>query len=173
MACSMLSIKDWVHACFVEERSCPTYPRILWWLSYPGSWLTRTPRYNACQKLILEYPCFCPWTFFQYMGFNIVPSDLFMPHLATQLGYFAGEFQALQVIVLATLGLTTCLMHVGPPFGNRFLNTSWAVGLTYWIVYLHFLYFDICIYICLYTSYHFLALSLLLKYSLFIQVLLY
>ena len=35
-------------------------------------------------------------------------------------------------------GLTTCLLHVGPPFGNRFFNTSWAVGLTYWIVYLHF-----------------------------------
>ena len=31
-------------------------------------------------------------------------------------------------------GLTTCLLHVGPPFVNRFLNTSWAVGLTYWIV---------------------------------------
>ena len=38
-------------------------------------------------------------------------------------------------------GLTTCLLHVGPPFGNRFLNTSWAVGLTYWIVYLHFFVF--------------------------------
>ena len=35
-------------------------------------------------------------------------------------------------------GLTTCLLHVGPPFGNWFLNTSWAVGLTYWIVYFHF-----------------------------------
>ena len=35
-------------------------------------------------------------------------------------------------------GLTTCLLHVGPPFGYRFLNTSWAVGLTYWIVYLIF-----------------------------------
>ena len=61
-------------------------------------------------------------------------------------------------------GVTTCLLHVVPPFGNRFLNTSWAVGLTYWIVYLIlFLYFDICSYICLDTSYHFLALSLLLK----------
>ena len=69
--------------------------------------------------------------------------------------------------------LTTCLLHVGPPFGNRFLNTSWAVGLTYWIVYLHFFVFCICNYICLDTSYHFLALSLLLKYSLFFQVLLY
>ena len=35
-------------------------------------------------------------------------------------------------------GLTTCLLQVGPPFGNRCLNTSWAVGLTYWIVYLNF-----------------------------------
>ena len=35
-------------------------------------------------------------------------------------------------------GLTTCLLHVGPNFGNRFLNTSWVVGLTYWIAYLHF-----------------------------------
>ena len=26
--------------------------------------------------------------------------------------------------------LTTCLLHVGPPFGNRLLNNSWAVGLT-------------------------------------------
>ena len=52
--------------------------------------------------------------------------------------------------------LTTYLLHVGPPFGNRFVNTSWAVGLTYWIVYLHFfLCFDICNYICLDTSYHF------------------
>ena len=27
-------------------------------------------------------------------------------------------------------GLPTCLLHVGPPFGNRLLNNSWAVGLT-------------------------------------------
>ena len=26
--------------------------------------------------------------------------------------------------------LTTCLLHVGPPFGNRILNNSWAVVLT-------------------------------------------
>ena len=60
-----------------------------------------------------------------------------------------------------------CLLYVGLPFGNRFLNTSWAIGLTYWIVYLNFLYSDIWNYICLDTSYHFLALSLLLKYSFF------
>ena len=64
-------------------------------------------------------------------------------------------------------GLTTCLLHVGPPFGNRFLNTSWAVGLTYWIVYLHFFVFW---HMQLYMSWYitpFLASSLLLKYSLF------
>ena len=27
-------------------------------------------------------------------------------------------------------GLTTCLLRVGPPFGNRILINSWAVGLT-------------------------------------------
>ena len=27
-------------------------------------------------------------------------------------------------------GLNTCLLHVDPPFGNRILNNSWAVGLT-------------------------------------------
>ena len=48
--------------------------------------------------------CFCPWTFFQNIGFNMVPLDPFMSHLATQLGYSAGEFQALQLIVLAAFG---------------------------------------------------------------------
>ena len=49
--------------------------------------------------------CFCPWTFFRNIGFNMVPSDPFMSHLATQLGYSAGEFQALQLIVLASYGV--------------------------------------------------------------------
>ena len=41
---------------------------------------------------------------FENIGFNMVPSDPFMSHLATRLGYSAGEFQALQLIVLATFG---------------------------------------------------------------------
>ena len=58
-------------------------------------------------------------------------------------------------------GLTTCLLHVGPPFGNRFLNTSWAVGLTYWIVYFHLfvfitrdsevIMFSPCLFVCLFV----------------------
>ena len=49
--------------------------------------------------------CFCPWTFFHNIGFYMVPSDPFMSHLSTQLGYSAREFQALKLIVLATFGV--------------------------------------------------------------------
>ena len=49
--------------------------------------------------------CFCPWTFFENTGFNTVLTDPFMSHLATQLGYSAREFQALQLIVLAAFGV--------------------------------------------------------------------
>ena len=49
--------------------------------------------------------CICLWTFFQNNRFNMVPSDPFMSHLATQPGYSAGEFQALQLIVLAAFGV--------------------------------------------------------------------
>ena len=49
--------------------------------------------------------CFCPWTFFENIRFNTVLTDPFMSHLATQLGYSAGEFQALQLIVLAAFGI--------------------------------------------------------------------
>ena len=49
--------------------------------------------------------CFCPWTFFQNIRFNMVPSEPFMSHLAIQLGYSAGEFQALQPIVLVAFGV--------------------------------------------------------------------
>ena len=48
--------------------------------------------------------CFCPWLFFENIGFNTVLTDPFMSHLA-QLGYSAGEFQALQLIVLAAFGV--------------------------------------------------------------------
>ena len=46
--------------------------------------------------------CFCPWTLFQNIGFSEVPSDSFMSHLDTQIGYSAGVWQALQLIFLAT-----------------------------------------------------------------------
>ena len=49
--------------------------------------------------------CFCPGTFFENIGSNTVLKDSFMSHLAAQLGYSAGEFQALQLIVLAAFGV--------------------------------------------------------------------
>ena len=49
--------------------------------------------------------CFCPWTFFKNIEFNIVSPDPFMSHLATQPGYSTGEFQVLQLIVLAAFGV--------------------------------------------------------------------
>ena len=49
--------------------------------------------------------CFCLWTFFENIGFNTVLTDPFMSHLTTQLGYSAGEFQALQLIVLVAFGV--------------------------------------------------------------------
>ena len=76
--------------------------------------------------------CFCPWTFFENIGFNTVLTD---PYVTSS--YSTWIFCRV-VSGLATdcpcgvwcRGLTTCLLHVGPPFGNRILNNSWAVGLT-------------------------------------------
>ena len=47
-------------------------------------------------------------------------------------------------------GLTTCLLHVGPPFGNRFLTTSHQLGCRFDIldsISSFFCFFDICNYI--------------------------
>ena len=49
--------------------------------------------------------CFCPCTFFQNIRFSMVPSDPLMSHLPADLGYSAGEFQALQLIVLVAFGV--------------------------------------------------------------------
>ena len=49
--------------------------------------------------------CFCPWTFFETIGFNTVLTDPFMSHLASQIGYSVGAFQALKLIVLAAFGV--------------------------------------------------------------------
>ena len=48
--------------------------------------------------------CFCTWTLFQNIGFNMVPMGPFISHLDAQLGYSTGEIQALQLIVLAAYG---------------------------------------------------------------------
>ena len=115
--------------------------------------------------------CFCPWTFFENIGFNTVLTDPFMSHLATQLGYSAGEFQALQLIVR----LVSWINHLPPACWSTFWKSNFKqqLGCRFDIMdnKSYFLCFDICNYICLDTSDHFRFY--LLKYSLFFQVLLY
>ena len=48
--------------------------------------------------------CFRPWTFSLNIGLNMLPLDSFVSCLHYLLGYSAGEFQALQLIVLAAFG---------------------------------------------------------------------
>ena len=91
-----------------------------------------------------------------------------MSHLATQHGYSAGEFQALQLIVLAV----SWIKHLPPACWSTFWKAIFKqqlmcrFGIPYFFI---FLYFDICKYICLDTSYNSLASSLLLKYHLFFK----
>ena len=52
-----------------------------------------------------QFPgCFCPWTFSLNIGLNMFPLVAFMSCLHSLLGYSPGEFQALQLIVLAAFG---------------------------------------------------------------------
>ena len=48
--------------------------------------------------------CFRPYTFSLNIGSNIFPLDSFMSCLHSLLEYSTGEFQALQLIVLAAFG---------------------------------------------------------------------
>ena len=93
----------WFTNCVLLSDDNSLMPGCLWLLAFVsnntlilGTWCSTIPHLPGC---------FCSWTFFQNIGFNVVPSDPFMSHLATQLGYSAGEFQALQLIVLATFGV--------------------------------------------------------------------
>ena len=60
---------------------------------------------------------FRPWTFSLNIGFNMFPLDSFMSCLHSLLGYFAGEFQALQLIICVAFG-SVDLSLVGPLIGN-------------------------------------------------------
>ena len=52
-----------------------------------------------------QFPgCFRPWTFSLNIGLNMLPLDSFMSCLHSLLEYSTGEFQALQLILLAAFG---------------------------------------------------------------------
>ena len=93
----------WFINCVLLSDDNSLIPGCLWLLAFVlnstlilGIWCSTIPHLPGS---------FCPWNFFQNIGFNMVSSDPFMSHLATQLAYSAGEFQALQLIVLATFGV--------------------------------------------------------------------
>ena len=78
-------------------------PGCLWLLAFV---LSNTLILGIWCSTITHFPgCLCHWTFFQNIGFSMVPSDPFMSHLATQFGFSAGEFQSLLLTVLATFGV--------------------------------------------------------------------
>ena len=65
----------------------------------------KVPR--SYQQQDFSPPCHChwlPWTFRLNIGLNTSPSDSLVSYLNSHLGYSAGEFQALQLIVLAVFG---------------------------------------------------------------------
>ena len=93
----------WFTNCVLLSDDNSLIPGCLWLLAFV---LNNTLILDIWCSTIPHLPgCFCPWTFFQNIRFNMVPSYPFMSHLATKLGYSAGEFQALQLIVLATFGV--------------------------------------------------------------------
>ena len=61
--------------------------------------------------------CFCPWTFSLNIGLDMFPLDSFMLCLHSLPGYSTGEFQALQLIVLAAFDaldypLAPCMLEI-------------------------------------------------------------
>ena len=93
----------WLTDCVLLSDDNSLIPGCLWLLAFV---LNNTLILGICCSTIPHLPgCFCPWTFFQNIGLNMVPPDPIMSHLATQLGYSAGEFQALQLVVFATFGV--------------------------------------------------------------------
>ena len=90
----------WFTNCVLLSDDNSLIPGCFWLLAFV---LNNTLILGICCSTIPHL--FCPWTFFQNIGFNMVASDLFMSHLTTQLGYSAGELQALQLLVLVTFGV--------------------------------------------------------------------
>ena len=70
--------------------------------------------------------CFCPWTFFENIGYIYVTSNYSTWIFCRGVSGFTTDCPC----GVWCRGLTTCLLHVGPPFENRILNNNWAVGLT-------------------------------------------
>ena len=83
----------WCTSCVLLSDDNSLIPGCLWFVAFV---LNNTLLLDIQCSTVPHLPvCFCSWTFFQNIGFNMVPSDPFMSHLATHFGYSAGEFQTL------------------------------------------------------------------------------
>ena len=96
--------------------------------------------------------CFCPWTVFQNIRFNMVPSDPFMSHLATQLGILQGSFRLWNWLSLRRL--VSWVNHLPPVWLSTFWKSTikQQLGCRFDILACKsssFSYFDICNCICL------------------------
>ena len=105
-----------------------SWPLFLFWIAY-----LRLPKVNSSGFANTHLPGWVRrWTFPLNIGLNMLHSDSCMSCLDPLLGYPTGEFQALQLIVLVVFGLTTCLLYVGPLFGNLVWNYSiYNIYITY------------------------------------------
>ena len=77
--------------------------------------------------------CFSPWTFHLNIGLNMLPSDVLMLCVVSLLGYSTGEFQALQLIILAfgvDSSIASCMLVNF--FGNLVWNDSGFRILAQW-----------------------------------------
>ena len=131
----------WFTNCILLSDDNSLIPGCVWLLAFV---LNNTLIVGIWCSTILNLPgCFCPWTFFEHLIQHGSIGPLYVTSSYSTWIFCRGVsgFATDCPCNVWYRGLTTCLLHVGPPFGNRFLNTSWAVGLTYWIVYLHFFVF--------------------------------
>ena len=118
--------------------------------------------------------CFCPWTFFQNIGFNMVPSDPFMSHLAIlNLDILQGSFRLCNWLSLRRL--VSWINHLPPACCSTFWKSIFKhqLGCRFDIldsISSFFLYFDICKYmswyiISLFDFIYFLNILYFFKYS--------
>ena len=117
--------------------------------------------------------CFCPWTFFENIGFNTMLTDVTSSYSTWIFCRGVSGFATDCPCGVWCRGLTTCLLHVGPPFGNRIFKKQLGCRFDIMDNKSYFLCFDICNHIYNYMIHEIIFRFYLLRYSLFFQVLLY
>ena len=111
-----------------------------------------------CSAILHLPECFCPWTCsseYRPQHGAIGPLDVKSSYSTWMFCSGISGFATDCPCGVWCRGLTTCRLPVGPPFGNRLSNNSWAVGLTSYI------FFCILTYAIIYVLIHNIILRLL------------